>query len=246
MPLRDHFHPPLSRSSRWDAIHGMWPGMIAVHLNRRLPPQYVAWPNIHLGFPLEIDVAAVEQETGNAFAEVAGAGPATATATAWSPPRPTLAVAGDRPETDEYEVRVQEANTGRLVAAIEIVSPSNKDRPDHRRAFATKCAVLAQQRVSVSIVDIVTERQANLYADVLEVLGQSDPSLGTVPPSIYATTFRWREVEPRRLSRFESWAYPLTVGQPLPTLPLWLDLDLAVPLELEATYEETCRSLRIA
>jgi len=35
------------------------------------------------------------------------------------------------------------------------------------------------------------------------------------------------------------------VGQPLPLLPLWLAENLAVPLELEATYEETCRILRI-
>jgi hypothetical protein len=33
---------------------------------------------------------------------------------------------------------------------------------------------------------------------------------------------------------------------PLPTLPLWLADDLAVPLELEASDEVTCRVLRIA
>jgi hypothetical protein len=31
----------------------------------------------------------------------------------------------------------------------------------------------------------------------------------------------------------------------LPTLPLRLADDLAVPLDLEASYEETCRFLRI-
>jgi hypothetical protein len=31
----------------------------------------------------------------------------------------------------------------------------------------------------------------------------------------------------------------------LPTLPVWLTDSLAVPLELEASYEETCRILRI-
>jgi len=31
----------------------------------------------------------------------------------------------------------------------------------------------------------------------------------------------------------------------LPTLPLWLASNLAVPLELEQTYEETCQVLRI-
>ena len=44
---------------------------------------------------------------------------------------------------------------------------------------------------------------------------------------------------------FRAWTHTLTVGQPLPTLPLWLADNLAVPLELEASYEETCRILRI-
>jgi hypothetical protein len=43
----------------------------------------------------------------------------------------------------------------------------------------------------------------------------------------------------------ETWTYPLALGQPLPTLPLWLTDKLAVPLELEASCEETCRILRI-
>ena len=34
--------------------------------------------------------------------------------------------------------------------------------------------------------------------------------------------------------------------QPLPCLPLWLTEDLAVPLDLEASYEQTCRDLRVA
>ncbi len=43
----------------------------------------------------------------------------------------------------------------------------------------------------------------------------------------------------------EAWEHTLTVGQPLPTLPLWLADDLAIPLDLEQTYEDTCRVLRI-
>ena len=40
--------------------------------------------------------------------------------------------------------------------------------------------------------------------------------------------------------------YPLIVGQPLPTLPLWLTEDLMVPLDLEASYEAACRVLHIS
>jgi hypothetical protein len=45
--------------------------------------------------------------------------------------------------------------------------------------------------------------------------------------------------------QLEAWSFPLSIGAPLPTLPLWLSADLAVPLELETPYEETCRGLRL-
>src|SRR5207248_8908266 len=101
----------------------------------------------------------------------------------WAPAQPTLAVETELPDSDEYEVRVYDTKRGRrLVAAVEIVSPANKDRPEHRRLFVAKCAVLLRQRVSVSIVDLVTVRDFNLYADLLDMLGQRDPSLGPEPP----------------------------------------------------------------
>jgi hypothetical protein len=47
-------------------------------------------------------------------------------------------------------------------------------------------------------------------------------------------------------SLVETWFYPMIVGQPLPPLPIWLDVDLRLMLELEVSYEETCRLLHIA
>ena len=38
---------------------------------------------------------------------------------------------------------------------------------------------------------------------------------------------------------------PLALGQPLPTLPLWIAADFSVPLDLEASYQATCLDLRI-
>jgi hypothetical protein len=155
-----------------------------------------------------------------------------------------LDVATDLPAQDEYEVRVYDTwRHRRLVAAIEIVSPANKDRPEHRRVFVAKCAALIRQNVSVAIIDLVTTRRFNLYGDLLELIGQADPSLAAEPPPLYAAACRWRRAEDSW--RLQTWAHALGVGQPLPTLPLWLADDLAVPLELDASYEETCRILRI-
>ena len=132
---------------------------------------------------------------------------------------------------------------GRLVAAIEIVSPANKDRPEHRRTFVAKCATLLNERVCVAIVDLVTTRTHNLYGELLEFIEQVDPSLGAGPPPLYAVACRFSTGGESPL--FESWSHPLAIGQALPTLPLWVAPDLAVPLELEASYQETCRVLRI-
>lgn len=141
----------------------------------------------------------------------------------------------------EYEVRVYDAGE-RLVAAIELVSPSNKDRPRSRKAFVSKCHALLQQDVCVVIVDTVTNLTSNLYAELAERLGAKEPAIAD--SAIYAVTCRTRPG--RRGVRVESWEHRLAVGSPLPTLPLFLNKTLKVPLELEATYEDTCRGLRIA
>jgi Protein of unknown function (DUF4058) len=243
MPLRDHFRSPLADRRAWDGFHGQWPAMIVMGLNRKLPQRYIAEPQIHLGSSFEIDVANYEEDdAGSPSVDEGDNGGGIATAI-WAPPRPTLAVATDLPDLDEYEVRVYDTKSGRrLVAAIEIVSPANKDRPEHRRAFVTKCAALLQNRVSVAIVDLVTSRASNLYSDLMEHLGQTDSSQDN-PSPVYAAACRYARAGDAWL--LETWAHALSIGRPLPTLPLWLADNLAVPLDLERSYEETCGVLRI-
>jgi hypothetical protein len=245
MPLRDHFRPPLDKRTSWEGFHGSWPAVIVMALNRELPPRYLAEPRVHLGVSMEIDVTAFDEEMTAPPASGFGADEGGVATAVWAPPRPTFAVAADLPDQYVYEVRVFDLwRDRRLVAAVEIVSPANKDRPENRRAFVTKCAALLQQRVSVAIVDLVTTRQFNLYGDLLELIGQADPTLAPEPPPLYAAACRCTRRD--EAWYFESWTHPLAPGQPLPTLPLWLADDFAVPLEFEASYEETCRIFRLA
>jgi hypothetical protein len=241
MPLRDHFRPPLSERTSWEGFHSGWPMVIVQQLGRTLPEQYVAEPQVHLGAEVEVDIATFE-ELADRGGDAAGA---VGTSPAWAPTAPTLAVETELADTDEYEVRVYDARHGRrLVAAIEIVSPRNKDRPQSRAQFVAKCAALLRQQVSVVVVDIVSERNFNVYAELLAWIGWRDPALGADPLPTYAVTsrWRWRDTGGRWL---ETWSRPLRVGQPLPVLPLWLSDELAIPLDLEASYEQTCRDLRI-
>ncbi len=148
------------------------------------------------------------------------------------------------PDIDEYEVRIYDAERGRtLVAAIEIVSPANKDRPENRNAFVGKCAALLRSGVAVSIVDIVTTRHFNLYAELMSFIGHPDPMLNPEAPAVYAASCRWLRKSDQAV--LETWIHTLNLGQPLPTLPLWLTDTLVVPLHLEPSYSQACEDLGI-
>ena len=239
MPLLDHFHPPLRGPRRWEGFHHAWAANIAQHLNREvLPDDFFAESEISLGPTLEIDVANVE--LANRWG---GAGTATAT-TVWAPAKPLLTFSVDFARLDVCEVRVYEELGGaQLRAVIELVSPANKDRPSSRRTFAAKCAGYLKQAVSVTIVDVVTERMANLHADLLEALDVSQAAWQS-PTQLYAIAYR--PVPVQKKQSVEAWPETLTLGHPLPILPLWLRLDLCLPLQLEETYAVTCSGLRIS
>lgn len=244
MPLPAHFRLPVWRQASWEGFHGMWPALMVQRLDRQLPADFSAEPRVHLGAFYEIDVCAFEGEEPGQPVIAADSGQGGVATAVWAPPHPTLTMEAELPEQYEYEVLVYDHSRGRkLVAAVELVSPANKDRPESRRAFVTKCAALLQQEVCVTVVDLVTTRQANLYAELLAEFDLTDHALGASPPPIYAATCRWRPVG--RKSQMDAWAYPLVVGEALPTLPLWLTPDLAIALELEASYEDTCKALRI-
>ncbi len=246
MPLRDHFRPPVEKHHSWDELHGGWPMVIVQKLFPLLPDDFVAAPGVYLGTAFEIDVSVLEQDEP-AATRMPGVGGGLAVAVATqAPPEPTLTLEAEWLDLDEYEVRVYDDRYGRrLVAAIELISPSNKDRPESRRTFIGKVAALLQREVCVSVVDVVTIRDFNLYEGFLEFIGGNDPALGREPPGLYAVTMRGRK-RPRGRSLLESWFYPMHIGQPLPTLPIWLDVHLKIDLDLESSYEETCRFLRIS
>ena len=125
---------------------------------------------------------------------------------------------------------------------LRLVSPANKDRAAHRKAFVVKCAAYLQQGVSLVVVDLVTSRRANLHREILDLAGRI-PGGPNLTGELYAAAYRTLARDDH--ADLELWLEDLRIGAPLPTLPLWINEDTALPLELEPTYDETCRSLRL-
>jgi hypothetical protein len=249
MPLKDHFRPPFNQFS-WEGVHSAWAVRIVDRLNEHVfPRRFRAEPQVSLGTQVEIDVATFEEDSGpTLFASANGThgsdGGVAVSAQTYTAPAATLSAVAEFATDDLFEVRVYKSAGGwKLVAAIELVSPANKDRPSSRRAFAAKCGSYLAAGVSVVAVDVVTDRATNPHADLIERLHLPDAFEWATPTGLSAVSYR--AVRAKDRTRLDVWAYPVAVGADLPTLPLWLEADLAVPLELEPTYAAACRSLRI-
>jgi hypothetical protein len=251
MPLKDHFHPPLKDRPAFTSVHAMWATQIVSRLNLQvLSNEYVSQAELKLGPSVEIDVATLDTRTVTEKSDRNGAvedegGVAVAverkTDTA---PSPGLSAPLAVYDPDVFEIRVLYDIEGwKLVAAIELVSEANKDRPEHRRALATKVAGYIQKGISAVVVDIVTNRTANFHAEIAGVMKWPDELGWESATDLSAVSYR--TIRRNKQVQLDVWPQSLAVGKELPTLPLWLAADVAVPLELEPTYTEACRSLRV-
>ncbi len=91
---------------------------------------------------------------------------------------------------------------------------------------------------------MLTTRNYNLYAELLDLIGQTDPNLMPEVPPIYTAARRMTKSSNEWF--LETWTQPLELGRPLSVVPLWVADNLAVPLELEESYENSCTILNIS
>jgi len=231
MPLHDHFREPLASRRHFTALHSAWATYLAEGLSELLPEGYFVEPNVH--FAIEIDVATWD--------ETATSPPSGSVAPrAWTPPAPALTVPLTL-VTDVFEVQIVRNEGGPVLAgAVELVSPANKDRPASRDAFVSKCATYLQQGVGLAIVDIVTERSADLHR---ELLARLSPGNEGAAANLFAAAYR--AAGQNGTGKLDVWHERLAVGSPLPTLPLWLRAGPCLPLRLEAAYERAVRMMRL-
>lgn len=229
--LLDHFHPPLSERRYPAAFHHTWAVQIATQLNEQLPEGWYAEPHVHVG--IEVDVATYE-EADAAKPEVLEA------KELWSPPEPVLTLDFPLAE-EEFAVHVMAESAGPgLVGAIELVSRANKDRPETREAFVSKCETYLRSGLGLVIVDIVTDRRADLHSQLIQ---RVEPTAETDESPLYAAAYHPKGKNSTAM--LEIWHEPLSVGEPLPTMPLYLKDGPMVPIELSVTYQDALKAVRI-
>ena len=242
MGLLDHFHPPLSARRHWEGFHALWASLLSISLNEILPPDYYAEPQVHGEPRIEVDVATFENPVDSDEPEETGGGGGTAVLTAATKKivRADLTLPLFFPPTYAINV-IETTRSPRLVAAIELVSPGNKDRPEARTAFTAKCHGYLQRGQGLIVVDIVTSRTFRPFEDLYRQLTPEGlpPDLGDL------TAAGWRPLRIGDDVHVEVRHKALTLGGELPVLPLSLDAFLFVDVEFGRTYEDAVKRSRI-
>jgi hypothetical protein len=183
MPLLDHFHAPLFPTHRWEALHASWAVAFVGALNKTLPLRYFAEPQVHLGSRVEADVAEFEH-LPNSNGSSGGLAVAT-----YAPPRPTLTIPGLIENDVTVEVRDRERDV-QLVAVIELVSPSNKERDESRRGFAAKMASILRIGAGLCVIDVVTNRTANFHNELAALLNLPENCRLHTDAGLYAASYQ--------------------------------------------------------
>jgi hypothetical protein len=221
MPLHDW-----SVTEGWEGVHDIW----IVELLRCVKAQLPAGYRAHLGSApgLRIDpeqgkpdVAVRHWENGN------GTGIPPAASPSSEPHRQVVTF-----ELDP-NLAVLVTRRGQLAAAIEVISPRNKDRPSARATYLARYLGYLNSRASLLVIDVHPFPTGFSFADALAAELQVDePPL----PSPMAISIRDGGAVPDRGTVLDIWRYPLTPGQPLPTTPLWLPGPVELRVDLEGTY----------
>jgi hypothetical protein len=230
MPLHDW-----TDERGWDSVHPVWLTYLLEHVQDRLPEGYKAFLG---GVPSLV----VDAGHGKPDLSVRQFKPATATE---ATPSGTSVLEPDLEAAVSYQLAPQRALHvefhGQLIAALELVSPRNKDRTDAKETYTNRYLSYLRLGVHLLLVDLLPRPRGFSFSDAItSALGLELPPL----PPPFATAYRVGETVPvgdAVGSLVGLWRRQIQVGEPLPTLPLPLSVHKAVPIDLEQTYERAAK-----
>jgi hypothetical protein len=129
---------------------------------------------------------------------------------------------------------IRHVSAHQIVALVEIVSPANKDRPQHVNDFVTKALSALNLGIHVATVDLFPpgrhDPQGMYGAIVAGLDGDEDPS---PPPADRPLTLASFVAGPQVEVYLEHGA----LRAALPDMPLFLRRDRYINLPLEPTYQ---------
>jgi hypothetical protein len=219
----------------WDSIHQLWINALLFWVQDRLPAGYRAY----LGSVPGLSIAT---EPGRPDRGVR----------TWQPPQEGTAAAGSEalvegPQPDFRAVALLRAEPpaavhifrqGQLVAALELVSPRNKDRPSAREFYRNRYLGYLWSGVHLMLVDVHRRPLGFSFVEAMAGEVQCQFPVG-LPP--HAVSWNVGGPTPEGGQFLDGWYKSLAVGEPLPTLPLALTADRSLLIDLDHTYTEATR-----
>lgn len=226
MPLHDW-----AALSGWEGVHQVWIVELLYWIKPRLPDGYRAYigstPTFAIGAPTE-ERPDLGVRNGTPGSESVPEPAPSTTPAASDEPDEEIAVA-----TLAGDSAVMIEQQGRLVAAVELVSPRNKDRTSARAAYSSVYAGYLLRGVNLLLVDVHRRPLRFSFADrIAEDLGFAQPPC----PAPFGISYRVGEPAPGGGRFLALWRRPLTVGAALPSLCLPLSVQEEVMVDLEQTY----------
>ena len=85
------------------------------------------------------------------------------------------------------------------------------------------------------IIDIVTSREANIHNEIMRLMGDDEVAF-RLPEAASLYAVAYRPAVRGDAEEVDVWREELRVGGTLPVLPLALDAETCLPLDLETTY----------
>lgn len=123
-----------------------------------------------------------------------------------------------------------------VVAVIEIVSPGNKDSRNALRSFVEKAADILNQGVNLLVVDLIppTSRDPQgIHKAIWDEFGEAPFD---APPGklLIVASYIGGDLP-------TAYVESVGLGDPLPSMPIFLSESRYIPAPLEATYEQAWR-----
>ena len=215
MPLHDW-----DDRTGWEGVHHLWIAELLRWVKPRLPSEFHAYigtsPRLAVGMSAErpdVSVRRWEGEPGVPLAAIDATEMRPDVEVAVAAIDPTAALLVER--------------KGRLIAVLELVSPLSRGT-DQARYLGDLL-----DGVNLVLVDVHPRPLGFSFADQIAM----ELQLAQPPtPTPLAVSYRVGEPAPTGGRFVAIWRRPMRVGESLPEVPLPLDVDVAVTLDLERTY----------